>query len=41
MKKLAPFPHGFCGVDRSDVAQLTSEFPKLREIAIAPPADDW
>ena len=41
MKKLAPFPHGFCGVDRSEVVVLSPQFPKLREIAIAPPADGW
>ena len=41
MRKLAPFPHGFCGVDRSAIASLTADFPKLIEISIAPPADDW
>src|ERR1043165_6279680 len=41
MKKLAPFPHGYCGVDRSEVVALMPQFPKLREIAIAPPANGW
>ncbi|HEV2722559.1 MAG TPA: DUF309 domain-containing protein [Thermoanaerobaculia bacterium] len=41
MAKLAPFPHGFCGLDRSSITVLSSDFPKLREIAIAPPAEDW
>jgi uncharacterized protein len=41
MAKLAPFPPGFCGLDRSSVVSLSPDFPKLREIAIAPPADDW
>lgn len=41
MRKLAPFPQDFCGLDRSQVVELTADFPKLREIAIAPPADDW
>jgi len=41
MAKLAPFPQGYCGLDRSAVKSLSSDFPKLREIAIAPPANDW
>jgi len=41
MRKLAPFPHGFCGVDRSAIASLAGDFPKLREISITQPADDW
>ena len=41
MAKLAPFPHDFCGVDRSDVTVLTSEFPKLRELEIKAPSPAW
>jgi predicted metal-dependent hydrolase len=41
MRKLAPFPQDFCGVDRRAVVALTADFPKLIEISITPPADDW
>lgn len=51
MAKLAPFPHGFCGVEwragahacpiPRESACSPLDFPKLREIGIAPPADEW
>jgi predicted metal-dependent hydrolase len=41
MRKLAPFPPGFCGLDRSAITTLTSDFPKLVEREIAPPSNAW
>ena len=41
MRKLAPFPPGFCGLDRSAVVSLDGDFPKLREIEIASPSEEW
>jgi len=41
MRKLAPFPPGFCGLDRGAVVSLDGDFPKLREIEIASPSEEW
>jgi predicted metal-dependent hydrolase len=51
LRRLAPFPPNFCGVDRADVeaaarrdreqVESVVEFPKLSEHEIAPPSDDW
>jgi uncharacterized protein len=51
LRRLAPFPPNFCGVDRAEVeaaarisggqALLPVQFPKLIELEIAPPSDDW
>ena len=50
-RRLEPFPPAFCGVDRAEVAaaarrdrervESVVEFPKLIELEIAPPSDDW
>lgn len=41
MRRLSAFPANFCGLDRSAVVELTSDFPKLIELGVAPPSDDW
>jgi len=51
LRRLEPFPPAFCGVDRAEVAaaarcdrervESVVDFPKLKELEIAPPSDDW
>ena len=46
LRRLASFPPNFCGVDRADVEAAArlgggEDFPKLIELEIAPPSDDW
>ena len=41
LRKLAPFPPDFCGVDRSAIVELSSDFPKLVALDVSPPCDDW